>query len=95
MAGTLKDPTVIVSGARTPMGSFNGVFADVTAPDLGASAIREALRRSASPMALAPRSGAVTSANTPWNEPIGVRAAETMTVGSFSVPAMIPRQHSN
>lgn len=41
-----SDPVVIVSGARTPMGSFQGVFADVTAPDLGASAIAEALRRS-------------------------------------------------
>jgi acetyl-CoA C-acetyltransferase len=43
------DPVVIVSAARTPMGSFQGVFSDVTAPDLGASAIGEALRRSGVP----------------------------------------------
>lgn len=40
------DPVVIVSGARTPMGSFHGVFSDVPAPELGASAMRAALHRS-------------------------------------------------
>jgi acetyl-CoA C-acetyltransferase len=36
---------VIVGAARTPMGSFLGSLASVTAPRLGAVAIREALRR--------------------------------------------------
>lgn len=36
---------VIVSGARTPIGSFGGVFKDVSAADLGAAAIRAALER--------------------------------------------------
>jgi acetyl-CoA C-acetyltransferase len=36
---------VIVSAARTPVGSFNGAFANTTAHDLGAVAIKEALRR--------------------------------------------------
>ena len=36
---------VIVSAARTPIGSFGGVFASVTAPQLGATAIKEALSR--------------------------------------------------
>lgn len=36
---------VIVSAARTPIGSFGGVFASVTAPKLGATAIKEALHR--------------------------------------------------
>jgi acetyl-CoA C-acetyltransferase len=36
---------VIVSGARTPIGSFGGVFKDVPASDLGAAAIRSALER--------------------------------------------------
>ncbi len=40
------DPVVIVAGARTAMGSFQGVFADVAAPVLGARAIEEAVRRS-------------------------------------------------
>jgi len=40
-----KDPIVIVSAARTPMGGFQGDFKDVTAPELGASAIKEALAR--------------------------------------------------
>ena len=36
---------VIVSGARTPMGRFGGAFKDVSAPDLGAAAIKAALER--------------------------------------------------
>ena len=37
---------VIVSGARTPVGRFGGSFKDVSAPDLGAAAIKAALDRS-------------------------------------------------
>jgi acetyl-CoA C-acetyltransferase len=40
-----KDPIVIVSAARTPMGGFQGDFKDVTAPELGASAIKAAVSR--------------------------------------------------
>jgi len=36
---------VIVSGARTPVGSFNGAFATVPAHDLGTTAIKAALER--------------------------------------------------
>ena len=36
---------VIVSGARTPLGSFGGAFKDVSAADLGATAIRTALQK--------------------------------------------------
>ncbi|MBM3932925.1 MAG: acetyl-CoA C-acetyltransferase [SAR202 cluster bacterium] len=36
---------VIVSGARTPLGSFGGAFKDVSATDLGAVAIKAALER--------------------------------------------------
>ncbi|MDP1539122.1 MAG: acetyl-CoA C-acyltransferase [Moraxellaceae bacterium] len=39
------DPVVIVNGARTPMGGFQGSLASVTAPTLGAIAIREAISR--------------------------------------------------
>jgi acetyl-CoA C-acetyltransferase len=39
------DVSVIVSGARTPIGRFGGGFRDLAAVDLGAAAIREALRR--------------------------------------------------
>ena len=41
-----SDPVVIVSYARTPMGAFQGDFASVCAPELGAVAIREAIARS-------------------------------------------------
>ena len=36
---------VIISGARTPVGRFGGAFKDVSAPDLGATAIKAALKR--------------------------------------------------
>ncbi len=40
-----QDPGVIVSAARTPMGGFLGDFKDLTAAELGATAIRAALTR--------------------------------------------------
>lgn len=40
-----NDAIVIVSGARTPMGSFQGALKDVTATDLGAAAIKAAVER--------------------------------------------------
>ena len=40
-----NDAVVIVNGARTPMGGFQGSLAPVTAPELGAAAIREAVAR--------------------------------------------------
>lgn len=39
----MTDPVVIVGIARTPLGSMQGVFNDVTAPQLGAQAIKGAL----------------------------------------------------
>lgn len=39
------DSIVIVEGARTPMGSFQGSLAPVTATELGAVAIKEAVKR--------------------------------------------------
>jgi acetyl-CoA C-acetyltransferase len=38
--------SVIVAGARTPIGKFQGAFAGLSAVELGAAAIREALARS-------------------------------------------------
>ncbi|WP_150909776.1 thiolase family protein [Marinobacter halotolerans] len=40
-----SDNVVIVSGARTPMGGFQGSLAAVSAPELGAISIAEAIRR--------------------------------------------------
>src|SRR5436853_2017889 len=37
--------SVIVAGARTPVGRFNGALAPLRAVDLGAAAIREAIAR--------------------------------------------------
>ena len=36
------DPIVILSYARTPMGGMQGVFSDVSATDLGATAVKAA-----------------------------------------------------
>lgn len=38
-----NDPIVIVSALRTPMGGFSGCFANVTAPELGATVIKAAV----------------------------------------------------
>jgi acetyl-CoA C-acetyltransferase len=38
-----KDPLVILSARRTPVGAFQGVFSGVTAPQLGSVAIKAAL----------------------------------------------------
>jgi acetyl-CoA C-acetyltransferase len=40
-----NDPVVIVGSARTAMGGFQGDFKSVTAPELGAAAIRAAVER--------------------------------------------------
>jgi len=42
----LPTDVVILAGARTPMSRYTGAFKDVSALDLGASASREAIRRS-------------------------------------------------
>src|ERR1700759_5176808 len=41
----MSDDVVIVAAARHPGGSFNGAFAPMPAHDLGAVAIKEALKR--------------------------------------------------
>src|SRR5271169_5019544 len=41
----MQDDIVIVSAARTPVGSFNGAFANLPAHELGKAAIRAALDR--------------------------------------------------
>ncbi|CAB3733536.1 Acetyl-CoA acetyltransferase [Paraburkholderia rhynchosiae] len=44
-SSTSNDPVVIVGAARTPLGGFQGDFASLTAPQLGAEAIRAAVHR--------------------------------------------------
>ncbi|WP_250438851.1 acetyl-CoA C-acetyltransferase [Caballeronia sp. AZ1_KS37] len=45
MSETRNDPIVIVSAARTPMAAFQGDFASLTAPQLGAAAVKAAVER--------------------------------------------------
>lgn len=40
-----QEDVVIISGVRTPIGKFMGALADISAPQLGAIAIKEAVRR--------------------------------------------------
>jgi acetyl-CoA C-acetyltransferase len=40
------DEVVIISGCRTPVGKFQGSLADLSAPQLGAIVVREAVKRS-------------------------------------------------
>jgi acetyl-CoA C-acetyltransferase len=42
---TATDPVVILSYARTPMGGMQGMFSDVAATDLGATAVKAAVAR--------------------------------------------------
>jgi acetyl-CoA C-acetyltransferase len=41
----MKDDIVIASAARTPVGAFNGAFANIPAHELGRTAIQEAMKR--------------------------------------------------
>src|SRR5499427_1358248 len=41
----MQDDIVIVSAARTPVGAFNGAFANLPAHELGSTAIKAALER--------------------------------------------------
>lgn len=45
-----NDPVVILSYARTPMGSMQGVLSDASATDLGATAVKAAVERSGVPV---------------------------------------------
>ena len=47
MATTAEDPTVILSIARTPMGSMQGALSDASATDLGATAVKAAKKAAA------------------------------------------------
>jgi acetyl-CoA C-acetyltransferase len=45
MTFSAADPIVILSYARTPMGSMSGVLSEVPAPELGATAVKAAVER--------------------------------------------------
>jgi acetyl-CoA C-acetyltransferase len=45
MASTATDPIVILSYARTPMGSFQGALSPLSATELGATAVKAAVER--------------------------------------------------
>jgi len=49
MTDTASDPIVILSYARTPMGSFQGCLSGASATELGATAVRAAIERAGIP----------------------------------------------
>jgi acetyl-CoA C-acetyltransferase len=57
----MSNEIVIVSAARTPVGSFNGAFATLPTHDLGAVAIKAALERAGMSRAAFPKSSWVRS----------------------------------
>jgi len=40
-----SNDVVIIAGCRTPIGKFQGSLSDLTAPQLGAAVVREAVKR--------------------------------------------------
>ena len=44
-----SDPIVITGYARTPIGGLQGVFSDLKAAELGAAAVKEAVKRAGAP----------------------------------------------
>ena len=76
----MSDDVVIVSAARTPVGSFNGAFATMPAHDLGAIAIKAALERAgADPAGVDLVHGTGPDPATPEREPL-----HTLTVHGLS-----------
>jgi acetyl-CoA C-acetyltransferase len=80
-----SDPVVILSARRTPVGAFQGVFATVTGPQLGAVAIRAAVADSGIPASQIDEviMGCVLSAG------IGQAPARQAALGG-GVPASVP-----
>ena len=62
-----SDPAVIVSAARTIIGSFNGALCTVPAHDLGSTVIREVLKRAA----VLPRRSRRSYLDTLWQQAVG------------------------
>lgn len=80
---------VILAGARTPIGKFNGALASVTAPRLGAAAIQAAIERAGiSPVdveeVIMGQVVAAGSGQSPARQ-AGLRAGLPPEVGAFSV----------
>jgi acetyl-CoA C-acetyltransferase len=80
-----SDPVVILAARRTPVGAFQGAFANVTAPQLGAAAIKAALADSGVPAAQVDEVilGCVLSAG------IGQAPARQAALGG-GLPASVP-----
>src|ERR1043166_9137361 len=66
---SMSDDVVIVSAARTPVGSFNGAFATTPAHDLGAIAIKAALERAGVEQGQNPARQASIAAGIPVKSP--------------------------
>ena len=61
----MSEAVYIVSAVRTPIGKFGGGLADLTAPDLGVIAVREALQRAFGEVPAPREPGSVAQASSP------------------------------
>jgi acetyl-CoA C-acetyltransferase len=80
-----SDPVVILAARRTPVGAFQGVFAGVTAPQLGSAAIRASLADAGVPVSEVDEviMGCVLSAG------LGQAPARQAALGG-GIPASVP-----
>ena len=80
----MSDDVVIVSAARTPMGSFQGDFSSLAAHDLGGVAIRAAIERAG----ISPDIVEQTIFGSAWQAGVGPNPARLASVmGGVSVNA--------
>lgn len=76
---------VIVSAVRTPIGSFGGVFKDVSAVDLGVTAVKEALRRAG----IAPEDVNEVYLGCVLQAGLGQNVARQVSIGA-GIPSSVP-----
>ncbi len=86
------EDVVIVSAARTPVGSFNGAFANVPAHELGRTAIKAALARAPmSPVRTSPRRSSARSLTAAQGQNPARQASMNAGI-PFETPAWIVNQ---
>jgi acetyl-CoA C-acetyltransferase len=76
---------VIVSAVRTPIGSFGGVFKEVSAVDLGVTAVKEALRRAG----IAPEEVNEVYLGCVLQAGLGQNVARQVSIGA-GIPSSVP-----
>jgi len=94
--GKFED-VVIISGARTPIGSFGGIFKNVMAADLGVVAVKEAIKRAGLESDMGIIDDVIMGCCMMRSDEINIARCVSLKAGiPFTVPAMsIQRQCSS